>query len=402
MVTQNTRTETVVAKLWGVHLKTVATHRQRKTLVPAGQNPRPRSSYFYSVDTLHEFHCARAEGLHVPVPTIASLESGEDKLLTPNAVGMQLGLKTNAVYHLIEMGDLGKIVINAGHTLRVPLSEVRYYEQLVADSISSDEAAMLFCVSADPMLTLLRAYKLEEVDLRGQGFAKFVKRRDLYQLLKRFLHGPATVEDWYRWTMQEQVKMLSVEDAAKHAGLHIQTIAKHIAEGELAALHTGEKDFWKIPLPEVERLMSLLKPWTAKQLAQLFSVGMWTAERWWTSRSLCGRYHEVHQHGTYPNYRCIKQFVANQLTMPNRSAAAWLNARWRDPFPLIPVSEIPDTVWAVTPEAINEGLERGILDGISLPRASGASDVFVTQASVDMFVRWRDHEYSLVAQQSRR
>lgn len=406
MLAPETRTEAQVAALWGVSRPTVARQRQNRAFIPDGRNATQAKFYYYLCTTVDSFMSARAQGLHVPAPTVEALESGKEQLLSIEDVIKRLGVKENVVHYLIKMGDIGKIDINPGHVVRVPASEVAHYEHRTGPEMvaSTQEAADLFCLSLDAMRLIMHNpdYELVVIDnLRGRGCGNFVTRASLNALLKRCLYGPATLEQWYRWTLHDRVEILSVVAAHRYSGMTQHAIEAHLAAGELAALHTGDKDFWRIPLPALRQLMWQRERYTVQRLADLFAITRYVAQQWLTNGTLCQRAHSG-AHYMCPNQWCLEAFVDGRLTPPGESAPAWLEARRNDPRPLVSLRDLQDSAWHVTPQVIAEALDRGILHGIWLPGPNGKEMLRVTHASAAAFVRWRDRAYSLTAQTTRR
>jgi hypothetical protein len=194
--------------------------------------------------------------------------------------------------------------------------------------------------------------------------------------------------------------VLTITAASERSGITQYSIAAHLAASELAGLHIGTKDAWRIPLPALEQLQRRRTPYTAQQLAHLFGVNDWVAREWLTRRMLCRRNHS-RSHDTCPNYWCLNEFVSNMLTLPGVSAAAWLEARQHDPQPLVPARDLQGSAWMTTPEVITAALDLGMLDGIWLPIPAGNNFLHVTYKSAHVFIRWRDRLYASYAQSTR-
>ena len=266
--------------------------------------------------------------------------------------------------------------------------------------VSTEEACLLLGVRQDVLLELIQTHQLEKADPPEQDCREFVSKDSLQRLLRQHLYGEVAFEDWYRWTVTEHAPLLTAAEAGEYIGLTREKVVAHILAGELVALQVFA-DYWRIPLPVVNMLKAQLertKPRTVAQLVRLFSIKYDVALR--LRQTLCSRHVTLVR---CPNYWCVERFVAENLAVPGRSAAEWLEARERVPEVLVPLSSFAEVSWAVTPKVITEALDRGILNGIWIPQPrSDARDLMVTQTSASAFIHWRDHEYSLVAQQSRR
>jgi|GEM_PF-4321614 len=400
MTTCDTRTEAEVAALWDISSSTLRRLR-RENQLPA--HKFENGEILYLVGTLNALMQSGAQGLHVPPPTVAMLEAGEDTLLTIKQVMARLDTPKGTLFHFFKKGDLGKISITGKGTVRVPAREVTYYERRTSPDaiVNTDEAAKLFCTSHGTMRDMLRNpdNKLEVVELRGLGGWNYVTRESVNALLKQRLEGLITLEEWYRWILHDNAETLTITVAHERYPISEFALRRHLAAGELTALLSGND--WHIPVPALKRLLHQRRRRTASQLAKLFSIDEHTAQWMLNARILCQRNHR-RGYERCPDYWCVERFVAANSTAADRTAAAWLAQRHQDAEPLVTSAELMEIAWGVTSEVLEKAACDGVLDGIWLPRIVGSRYLAATQTSAREFIRQQDRAYSMYAEITRR
>ena len=381
-------TEPELAKnVWGVTTETVAAARRRKAITPDGK----RKSCWYYYATVDAFHASVATNMHVPIPSVAAILSGEDPLLTLEQVTERLHLSISTVRYRVQTGSLGAIHISPKQVVRVPASEVAHYEAVVSrdDIVGATTVATALCLHREGVRRIITDH-LTLVDMPGYT-ELFVEKAGLKELIERLLHGPVTFAEWWEWIVVQERPVTSVHAASAEHSISQHELHSRILAGQLVALQAVSESYWRIPVHCLEEMLAKRRPRTRAEIAALFGVSEATAFLWTMTRALC----RSTTHKPCPDYWCIAGYVQANMVGPHATADEWIAAR-AGAAPLVPADELYDMTEKLTPRIIDTGIEQKVLDGIWLPEPSG-DGVFlhITPESALEFVKWRDRYFGV-------